>query len=274
MAKINVNLYGGKSIFGGKETPLEAEITYCDKYEECSFYKQGKCFSAGRWKQNCKFGRKWRERGYTSRAKKYYAFKNKWSSDESYNKLEEPENIIGQIGDIFVLNTGYLYEKEEGGYYIDTHFGQAPLIYVSKKEFTNDLIKFICDAKPKTIFDRKEIKAYQDKTVPRFLYELKTEFKEIYDNFIKQYPEYENKRINFVGREAYINTLKNGSGLVDCHKNIWKIENDYLVCYEDNTSLHLPFKGGPTEIRIKITEKMTYRIANNEQVTEKTKFAD
>lgn len=272
MDKINVDLYGGKSIFGGRETPLEAEITYCDKYKVCSFYKKGKCFSAGRWKTNCKFGNKRREIGYTSRAKKYYEFKNKWSSDESYNKLEEPENIIGQIGDIFVLNTGYLYEKEEGGYYIDTHFGQAPLIYVSKKEFTNDLIKFICDAKPKTIFDRKEIEAYQERIVPRFLYELKTEFKEVYDNFIEQYPEYENKKINFVGREAYISTLKNGSELVDCHKNIWKIENDEIVCYKCKT--WLPFGGTGTETRIKITSDMTYKITDNEQVTEKTKFAD
>lgn len=272
MDKININLYGGKSLFGGKETPLEAEITYCDKYKVCSFYKKGKCFSAGRWKTNCKFGNKRREIGYTSRAKKYYEFKNKWSSDESYNKLEEPENIIGQIGDIFVLNTGYLYEKEEGGYYIDTHFGQAPLIYVSKKEFTNDLIKFICDAKPKTIFDRKEIEAYQERIVPRFLYELKTEFKEVYDNFIEQYPGYENKKINFVGREAYISTLKNGSELVDCHKNIWKIENDEIVCYKWKT--WLPFGGTGTETRIKITSDMTYKITDNEQVTEKTKFAD
>lgn len=273
MDKINVDLYGGKSIFGGRETPLEAEITYCDKYKICSFYKQGKCFSAGRWKTNCKFGNKRREIGYTSRAKKYYEFKNKWSSDESYNKLEEPENIIGQIGDIFVLNTGYLYEKEEGGYYIDRHFGQAPLIYVSKKEFTNDLIKFICDAKPKTIFDRKEIEAYQEKIVPRFLYELKTEFKELYDSFIKEYPEYENKKINFVGRKAYINTLKNGSELVDCHKNVWKIENKEIVCY--NWSTWLPFgKNKGTETRIKITDEMTYQITDNEQVTENTKFAD
>lgn len=44
MDKINVDLYGGKSIFGGRETPLEAEITYCDKYKVCSFYKKGKCF--------------------------------------------------------------------------------------------------------------------------------------------------------------------------------------------------------------------------------------
>lgn len=273
MEKINVNLYGGKSIFGGRETPLEAEITYCDKYKECSFYKQGKCFSAGRWKVNCKFGNKRREIGYTSRAKKYYGFKNKWSSDESYNKLEEPENIVGQIGDIFVLNTGYLYEKEEGGYYIDTHFGQSPLVYIPKEEFTNDLIKFICDAKPKTILDKKEIKEYQEKIVPRFLYEIKTEFKEIYDSFIKEYPEYKKKQINFVGRKAYINTLKNGSELLDCHKNKWIIENDEIVCY--NWSTWLPFgKNKGTETRIKITDEMTYQITDNEQVTEKTKFAD
>ena len=274
MDKINVNLYGGKSIFGGREKPLEAEITYCDKYNECSFYKQGKCFSVGRWKQNCKFGKKSREVGYTSRAKKYYEFKRRWDNDEYRNKLEEPNNIVGKIGDTFVLNTGYLYENESGKYYIDTHFSQAPLIYVSKEKFTNNLIKLICDAKPRTIFESAEIKSYQEKIVPRFLYELKTEFKETYDNFIKQYPEYENKKINFVGREAYINTLKNGSELLDCHKNKWKIENNYLVCYEDRTITHLPFDGGPTEIRIKITDKMTYRITNNEQVNENTKFAN
>lgn len=272
MDKINVNLYGGKSIFGGRETPLEAEVTYCEKYQECSFYKQGKCFSAGRWKQDCKYGRKYRERGYTSRARKYYEFKNKWNSDDSYNKLEEPDNIIGKIGDMFVLNTGYLYENEGGGYYIDTHFGKSPLIYISKKEFTNDLIKLICDGKPKTIFESSEIKMYQEKIVPRFLYELKTEFKEIYENFIREYPEYENKKINFVGRRAYINTLKNGAELSDCHKNIWKIENDEIVCYEWST--WLPFGKTPTETRIKITDDMTCEITDNNQVKEDTRFKD
>ena len=272
MDKINVNLYGGKSIFGGRETPLEAEITYCDKYNQCSFYKQEKCFSAGRWKPNCKFGKKRIEMGYTSKAKKYYEFKDKWKSDKNYNKLEEPENIIGQIGDIFVLNTGHLYENEKGEYYIDTCFSTAPLIYVPEEKFNINLIKFICDAKPKTIFENSEIKSYQEKTVPRFLYELKTEFKEIYDSFIKEYPEYKNKKINFIGRKAYINTLKNGSELLDCHKNKWKIEKDEIVCY--NWKTWLPFGGTGTETRIKMTSDMTYKITDNEQVTEKTKFAD
>ena len=274
MDKININLYGGKSLFGGKETPLEAEITYCDKYKECSFYKQGKCFNAGRWKPNCKYGNKHIEMGYTSRSKKYYSFRRQYDNDECKNKLKEPNDIVGKIEDTFVLNTGYLYENEQGEYYIDTHFSTAPLIYVPKEKFNINLIKFICDAKPKTIFENSEIKSYQEKIVPRFLYELKTEFKEMYDDFIKEYPEYENKKINFVGRKAYINTLKNGSELLDCHKNKWKIENNEIVCY--NWRTWLPFGGERegTETRIKITDEMIYKITNDEQVTEKTKFAD
>ena len=41
--KINVMLYGGKSIFGGKETPIEADEIFCDRASECTFYKENKC---------------------------------------------------------------------------------------------------------------------------------------------------------------------------------------------------------------------------------------
>lgn len=147
MDKINVNLYGGKSIFGGRETPLEAEMTYCDKYKNCSFYKQGKCFSAGRWQQNCKFGKKVRQKGYTSRALKYNDFRDKYRKDECYNKLDEPNNTIGKIEDTFVINVRYLHEKEGGGYEIETNIFSHPLIYINENDFKNELISLICDEK-------------------------------------------------------------------------------------------------------------------------------
>lgn len=43
MGKICVGLYGGKSIFGGKETPLEGDTIYCECPDRCSLYKEGKC---------------------------------------------------------------------------------------------------------------------------------------------------------------------------------------------------------------------------------------
>ena len=37
MKKINVDLYGGKGLFGGRETPLEAEEIFCDRFEQCTY---------------------------------------------------------------------------------------------------------------------------------------------------------------------------------------------------------------------------------------------
>lgn len=272
MEKININLYGGKGLFGGRETPLEAEITYCDNYKECSFYKNGKCFNAGRWKPNCKIGKKSIDVGYTSRAKKYYSFRKKYESDDKYNKLEEPRDIVGKVGDNFVLNLGYLKELEGGKYIIETQLFNNELIYIPEKLFTNDLIKMILEGNPKIIFGYQPIKSYKEEILPRFLYELKTNFKSIYDRFTNEFPEYKDFNMNYIGRYAYIYSLKNGSELKDCHNNIWKIENNEIVCYKWKT--WLPFKGSPTETRIKITSDMKYQITDNSQVDENTKFAD
>lgn len=272
MEEININLYGGKGLFGGKEAPLEAEITYCDKYKQCSFYKNGKCFSAGRWKPNCKYGKKKREIGYTSRARKYQEFKNKYINNENYHKLEEPNDIIGKVGEEYVLNLSYLKKMDNGKYEIETELWGNDLRYIQKEDFTNELIKIIVDGQPKTIFDNCIIKSYQEEKVPRFLYELKTNFKNIYGCFIKEYPQYRNVSMNFKGRQAYIDSLKNGSELKDCHGNKWVIENNEIVCY--NWETWLPFKGSATETRIKIKPDMKCEITDNEQVQENTRFAD
>lgn len=78
MQKINVNLYGGKGIFGGKESPLEASIIYCDHCNDCSFYRESKCLRVRSFlSPTCKFGRVETIKGYTSRAVKYWDFKKK-----------------------------------------------------------------------------------------------------------------------------------------------------------------------------------------------------
>lgn len=271
MEKININLYGGKSIFGGKETPLEAEITYCDNCKECSFYKNNKCFNAGRWKPSCKFGKKQIEKGYTSRAIKYHDFKKKYKSDEKYNVLEEPNDIVGKVGNIFVLNLRYLQELEEGKYIVETRFSDK-LTYIPENLFTNDLIKIICEGKPRTIFDNVIIKDYQEKIVPRFLHELKTEFSDIYNRFINEYPEYEKIEPNFIGRRAYIYSLRDGVELKD--KALFVKEGEYLKSIEGWHSAFLPFNADEADMAIKINKKMTVEIINNEMVDENTIFKD
>lgn len=44
MKKINVALFGGKSMFkNAKDIPLRAEIIYCECPEKCPIYSRGKC---------------------------------------------------------------------------------------------------------------------------------------------------------------------------------------------------------------------------------------
>ena len=272
MEKININLYGGKGIFGGKETPLEAEITYCDNYKECSFYKNNKCFNAGRWKPNCKIGKKQIEKGYTSRAIKYDAFEKKHKNDEKYHVLEEPNDMVGKVGDMLILNIRFLKELDDGRYTIETSFFDNKLVYIPENQFTNELIKLICDGKPRTIFDNVIIKDYQEKIVPRFLYELKTEFSDIYNRFINEYPEYKKIEPNFIGRHAYIYSLKDGVELKD--KTLFVKDGEYLKSIEGWHSAFLPFKADKADMVIKIDKKMTVEITNNEMVDENTVFKD
>ena len=138
MEKINVTLYGGKSIFGGKETKLEAVTLYCDKCETCSLYKEGKCLNlrsfGGAW---CKFGKSKKEEGYTSRAQKYYSWKKKFTDDPTYGKLKYPnETYIAKIDNFIFINTGYLHrDKDTGKFRVEAMLFGGGYEFVPEEEF-------------------------------------------------------------------------------------------------------------------------------------------
>lgn len=271
MKKINVTLYGGKSIFKGvRETPLEAEITYCDKCEQCSFYKNKTCFNSGRMKDNCKLGKKERVVGYTSRAKKYYDFKQTYTCDELYNVLNEPKNRIGIVNDIVILNLELIKIDEDMNVIENVSFSKGELVYIPLQKFTNNIIKKICDIRPKVIFGYEPIERYYKEIIPRFLYELKTDYKNIYDRFINEYPEYD-KEPDFVGRKAYIYSLKDNTEIKDRKGNFIKQDGYLIGTYK---SSFLPFDVNEAELKLKITDKIVCEITDNSQVDENTKFAD
>lgn len=271
MKKIDVKIYGGKSIFGGREKPYNVDVAYCDKCEKCDFYKKGTCFNASRYKDECKIGKKENIIGWTSRAKKGREFYLKWKNDEYYNKLKTPNQTIGIVDDMVILNINHMKLNEDNVPVENVGFFKDCLSYIPLKNFSADLIKQICDLRPRTIFDNVPIKSYYEKDIPKFLDDLKRNYKNIWNDYISTYPEYD-KEINYVGRKAYINTLNNGSELKDCHNNTWVIEDDEIVCRKWKT--WLPFGHSPTETRIKITNDMYCEITDNCQVNETTKFYD
>ena len=107
MGKICVGLYGGKSIFKGKEVPLQGDTIYCECPDKCSLYKEGKCLCVRRLGIKCPNGTVTTEKGYTSRAKKYGAFRQKYTGDETYAKLKSPiHNKFAIVGDYYWSNGG------------------------------------------------------------------------------------------------------------------------------------------------------------------------
>lgn len=273
--KINVALYGGKSIFGGREVPLRAETVYCDKTEMCSLYKQGKCLNVTDIGMSgyCKFGNIAKDRGYTSRAKKYEIFRSQYRSDEVYHKLSYPHHSrIALIDDFVRLDLKFARVANENGVW---HINDRPdmiafvATWVPKDDFNIDMLKKICDAKPRRLFGGGVIEKYGNEVIPELLYQLKKLMPDLYTEFINKYPECD-KAPNHVGKEAYVKTL-NRDSVFKVDDNEFAFDGDCLVC-KDYRKWNLPFGSKTAEIRIKITDDMIYQVTDNAQVMEETEF--
>lgn len=282
MDKINVNLYGGKGLLGGRETPLEADIIYCDKYNECTFYKENKCLRCCSFlAPTCKFGRNSVIKGYTSRAKKYYEFKSRYTSDETYDKLHYPSSLVAVIGDTLYMNLKYTnvrkrnesvdkWDRGVEGYIIrDAGFIADGNIFIQLSDVTNTLLNKIFSYRPRAIMGG-EISAYQEKIVPDIIQDLKRVAPEIYENFISEYPEYDIAP-NYVGKYAYIKTMVDGSELKDCHGNSYILHDGKLYC-DNMTKGFVPFHGESANVEVIVGDDATYQITSNEQCNENTRF--
>lgn len=274
MDKINVGLYGGKSLFGkGRETPLKAKEIYCDKYNECSLYKSGCCLNIGSNGQRvCKFGDIKILTGYTGRSAKYVKFKLKYTSDEKYGKLNKPSNcLIALIGDKIYLNLSYSQVDlgEDGEYFVNKTILVNGSCWVDRDKFTVDLLNSICIYKPYAMMGG-EIGSYRKDIIPSMLLQLQRLLPELYKEFVSSYPEFDIVP-NYVGKYAYISTLKKGSELIDSRGCRFIFDGEYLVC--DNwSSAFLPFGAKGSYVKIKVTEDMEYKISDNSMVEETTVF--
>lgn len=282
--KINVDLYGGKGFLGGRETPLEADEIYCDMYEQCTFYKEGKCLRCRSFlSPTCKFGRNNIIKGYTSRAMKYYDFKNKYQSDEVYNKLSYPKKLAAVIGDNLYMNLKYTlvrkrretdekWRRDVDGYIISEAGFSSSNVFIPLNEVTDALLYAIFSYKPHAIMGGV-IEDYQKKVVPDILQDLKKAAPNIYNDFITKHPEYD-LAPNYIGKKAYVNSLKPNTKFKykGCE---WLYDGEYVSTENFDIGLYSPWLGdgvNRSDIKMKVTDKMLFEINDNSIVDEDTKF--
>jgi hypothetical protein len=283
--KINVNLYGGKSIFGGKETPLEADEIYCDITEQCIFYNEGKCLRCRSFfEPTCKFGRNNVIKGYTSRAMKYHAFKSKYENDEVYNKLHYPKKLVAVIGDNLYMNLKYIHVRKRretdekwwgrdvDGYFISEKGFDSGSVFIPLNEVTNSLLHAIFSYQPCAMMGGV-IKNYQDKVVPEILQDLKKVAPDIYNDFISEYPQY-NIAPNYIGKKAYVNSLKPNTTFK--HKGCeWFYDGEYVSSKNFDIGISSPWWGDGvqrSDVKLKVTDKMLFVVDDNSIIDEDTRF--
>lgn len=282
--KINVNLYGGKGIFGGRETPLEADEIYCDMFEQCTFYKEGKCLRCRSFlAPTCKFGRNNVIKGYTSRAMKYYDFKNKYQSDIVYHKLSYPNTLVAVIGDNLYMNLKYVlvlkrketddkWKRDVDGYFISDKDFCTCDVFIPLNEVTDNLLYTIFSYKPQSMMGGY-IKDYQDKVVPEVLQNLKKAAPDIYNNFILKHPEYDIAP-NYIGKKAYVNSLKPNTKFK--YKGYeWLYDGEYISTKNFDIGISSPWwidDVKHSDIKMKVNDKMLFEVSDNSIIDEDTRF--
>lgn len=276
--KINVDLYEGT---GRRENPLEANIIYCDKHNECTFYKENKCLRCCSFlAPSCKFGRNSIIKGYTSRAKKYYDFKNHYTSDEVYGKLHYPSNLVAVIGDTLYINLKYVrvrkrkegdekWKKDIEGYIMYDAGISCGGTFIPVADATNTLLHAIFSYEPHGIMGGI-ITSYKEKIVPDIIQDLKKAAPLIHEKFISEYPEYD-VAPNYVGKCAYIKTMTEGSKLRDCHGDDYILHDGKLYC-DNMTKGFIPFSGKSANIIVTVKDDTTYQVTSNDQCNENTRF--
>ena len=277
--KIAVNLYGGKSIFGGKESPLRAEIVYCDNCKNCSLYKDNLCLrvTSGFSCVNCKFGKVEKITGYTSKAKKYYEFKNCYTQDATYSKLDYPDHrLIGDLGEYVFLNLKIVEIEEQDTspkHYLSVPFGSCKNSFILKEDFMDltekGLLYRIFTFEPRTLFGNSPIISYKKETLPDLVMQFKKLFPDLAQKFFSLYPNFDYSP-NYIGKEAYIKTLVQGTKLTDCHKHVFVLEGDKLKC--TNYHAFLPFRSKSAEMVIPLTGDEICKVEDNSWVGPETKF--
>ena len=282
MKEINIRLYGGKSLFSKRELPLEADIIYCDKYDKCSYYSQGKCLRVRNIRNNyCMFGECVSKKGFTHRSKKYADFKSKYENSKVYNSLRSVnlnDGALGVIDEFVTLSYPHLYITSELALDDPWKNNSYRSFFIPKNLFTVEFIYKICTFRPNALYGG-EIDEFRKEVVPLFLAHLKEVMPILYDEFINKYKKFD-KPINYIGRKAILKTtnpfmIEDKSEKYPDLKSKWYWDGQYLIYKEGYSGVSSVINSFEVdELKLRPADNAFVIIVDNRQVNKNTIFID
>lgn len=259
---IDVKIYGD----GSRKYPYKVRTLSCDRANECSLYKEGKCLKIpGFLSPVCPVGDANLVDTVTKYANRCQGVLDRWREHPSYNKLNRPSYAyIALIGNDVLVNISSVSIDEN----LNVHspgFG-GNIVLIPKEKFTAEFVTKLIDFRPHAVMGGP-IKNYSEKTVPYILQQISELLPDVYEQLD---PKYKELIPNYVGRWAYISTCNPAAEFKDTN-GTFHIEGDELVC--DNwKSAFLPFGSKTGSVRVKLTDNLKVQITDNNQVLPTTKF--
>ena len=277
--KISVTVTGGKSIFA-RDSKYLARVICCDHTDTCSFFKEGKCLkkfnTVGR--NECPYGTVRLFEGYTPAARACNEWLHHFKSDEKYGQLNYVglDRHFGVVGDYYFFDTTYVSYKENksGEKKFDTAAGAYNSnIFIKKDELTLEWLNELLSYKPMAFFSYTELTKYRTEVVPFTLREMSSVAPDLYKALTEKYPEYAHKPPNYVGKRAYVATLKGGTVLNNLgDKYILSEDRKTLTCTDCRHNL-FPFGAKSAKVVIEVTPDLICEIPDNDCVLPDTTLA-
>jgi len=265
-----INVYVFNPAF--KEVKARCEFTYCNNSDNCEMYKNGKCVNQRYMLCSilCPHAKRNIEEGFTKRASKFYSWQDdkKKQYAEFLDKITIENSKLSLCGDyVFLPYPHYKNYVNPLDFIVNEHFCKL-------EDFTVDNIKTLLTFRPRALMGG-EITDYQKIHAPKFIQHLKEEMPEKYRELKEIFPElmkiYKDIETNYVGRKAYIKTLKIGAEIFNKGKFIW---NGEKLISENFNSAFIPFDIKIGRLELIPEDNSTVEITDNAQVDKNTKFID
>lgn len=238
---INVTYYNPKDCHIFKVDRSERERVHyyrCSNKENCELYKNGTCVLLGYdgliSHSKCPYGYVEEIVGKTKSAKSCgdLSRQAKTEFEDFLYKLKEPKSF-GIVGDyiyfpiIYIKNYNNTFAKETEDFYYEN---SSKLI--NKKYYTKETFKRLCEYRPMSLMSGI-IKDYRKKVLPMFLRKLRTYDIKMFTSLCEIYPDANKivEEVSFIGKNAKLKTLKNGTVKAGSYKCEW--DGEKLIFIDD-----------------------------------------
>lgn len=262
---------------GKKSEPSQLHIYTCEHKESCDAYKNGTCINVGNvFGARCPVGKKSVSRGFTARARKYYDQIVQWKETykDAYHKLNSAPKRVTKVYGGWMLPYSHMAMNEDAPFKTKEGFFSSGCPFVTDEDMTKETIDSILGFTPYAMMGGA-ISSYHKEVIPKFIHDFKVNYPSQFNEFMADRESVKKVigNMDYVGRKAFLKTIKTGVK-VKLGTNYWDWDGKKISRKDVKTMIFEPCTWESCHTEYVPDDKATVKITSNDQVDNKTLFAD